>query len=349
MDSAQQMRAYRLRMGPRYVSKYSEGGSDASVEEKEKNDTPNDDTTKVAPTLRAYASKLKTTRKGYFNDVEKGDHGSDTSSGSGDSDQEDSTDSDDKDKLAKKEKNSPNPETPNSEPKREPTPIPSPPELISAPRFEGTTIPELISVPHSASLQAPVSSVTPRVTVPPPSGRTSTAQPTETTLITSTPIVLASVELQYQRLESEVLALKEFLQESEKKRLSQEKTYLTKIQNLANVNQQLMSLTRQLANLAETNQIRQPNGMKKEKEYFEQLQKASTELFTKHQDIQHQQEINQILLKNFEVFKLNTEETLVGSQRQVQNLVWIQIILWIFFVVILVMSFLVVKTSTTRN
>jgi len=106
---------------------------------------------------------------------------------------------------------------------------------------------------------------------------------------------------------------------------------LTKIQSLTHANQQLMSLSRQLANLAEANQIRQPDGIKKDKEYLEQLQKTNAELLTKQQDIQHQQEINQILLKNFEVFKLSTEETLVGSQRQVQNLVWIQIILWIFF------------------
>jgi len=79
---------------------------------------------------------------------------------------------------------------------------------------------------------------------------------------------------------------------------------------------------------------------------LEQLQKTNAELLTKQQDIQHQQEINQILLKNFEVFKLSTEETLVGSQRQVQNLVWIQIILWIFFVVILVLSFLA-RTKTS--
>jgi len=98
--------------------------------------------------------------------------------------------------------------------------------------------------------------------------------------------------------------------------------------------------------LAEANQIRQPDGIKKDKEYLEQLQKTNTELLTKQQDIQHQQEINQILLKNFEVFKLSTEETLVGSQRQVQNLVWIQIILWIFFVVILVLSFLA-RTKTS--
>jgi len=330
MDSTAQQRAYRLRLGPRYVSKYSEGG-EPTVEKDSEKPEPND-TKPPAPALRGYASKLKTTRKGYFNDVEKGDHGSDTSSGSGDSD-EDSTDSDDVKDGVKKEK-SPKEETPSSEPKRDPS-VPATAELISVPH--SATSPETVHVPRA--------SVTPRVTGSPQRG-TTTAQPTETTSITSCPIVLTNVELQYQRLESEILTLKEFLQETEKKRLNQEKTYLTKIQSLTHANQQLMSLSRQLANLAEANQIRQPDGIKKDKEYLEQLQKTNTELLTKQQDIQHQQEINQILLKNFEVFKLSTEETLVGSQRQVQNLVWIQIILWIFFVVILVLSFLA-RTKTS--
>jgi len=210
MDSTAQQRAYRLRLGPRYVSKYSEGGEPTVEKDSEKPD----DTKPPAPALRGYASKLKTTRKGYFNDVEKGDHGSDTSSGSGDSD-EDSTDSDDVKDGVKKEK-SPKEETPSSEPKRDPS-VPATAELISVPH--SATSPETVHVPRA--------SVTPRVTGSPQRG-TTTAQPTETTSITSCPIVLTNVELQYQRLESEILTLKEFLQETEKKKIKSRKNILDK-------------------------------------------------------------------------------------------------------------------------
>jgi len=213
MDSTAQQRAYRLRLGPRYVSKYSEGG-EPTVEKDSEKPEPND-TKPPAPALRGYASKLKTTRRGYFNDVEKGDHGSDTSSGSGDSDQ-DSADSDDVKDGVKKEK-SPKAETPSPEPKRDPSPVPAPAELISVPRSASS--PEIVYVP--------LASVTPRVTGSPLSG-TTTAQPTETTSITTSPIVLTNVELQYKRLESEILTLKEFLQETEKKKIKSRKNILDK-------------------------------------------------------------------------------------------------------------------------
>jgi len=84
-----------------------------------------------------------------------------------------------------------------------------------------------------------------------------------------------------------------------------------------------------------------------ETKYLAELHKTKKELLANQQETQHQEELNKMLLKSFETFKLQTQESLLGSQRQVDNLVWSQFILWVFIAIVLVMTILV-KSSGTK-
>jgi len=151
------------------------------------------------------------------------------------------------------------------------------------------------------------------------------------------------------KLEIEVKRLKEQLTEIETKRINQKKQYQTKISNLSKANEQLLAVTKQLSLVVENTTTKQTTDQFREKELLSQIQQIKNDLFNKQEEVLRCEESNKMLLKTMEMFKVRYEEKEIGSYRQTNQLLWGQIVLWIFIVIVFVLVFsLFIKTTETK-
>jgi len=149
------------------------------------------------------------------------------------------------------------------------------------------------------------------------------------------------------KLELEVKRLKDQLTESETQRLNQKKQYQSKIGSLVSTNEQLISMSKQLTGVIETTSTKLTSDQSREKELQFQLHQGRSELSTKQDEIQRYQEMNKMLMKTMDIYKQKFEEKEFYTYRQTNQLLWGQIILWIFVVVIFVIVFsLFIKQSS---
>jgi len=151
------------------------------------------------------------------------------------------------------------------------------------------------------------------------------------------------------KFENEVNRLKVQLTEYETQRINQKKQYQSKISSLMTSNEQLIAISKQLTGVIENTTTKLTADQSREKELQVQLQQGRSELSTKQDEIFRYQEMNKMLLKTMEIYKQKFEEKEYYSYRQTNQLLWGQIILWIFVIVIFVIVFsLFIKQTTTR-
>jgi hypothetical protein len=148
-----------------------------------------------------------------------------------------------------------------------------------------------------------------------------------------------SQEESSKKLENEIKRLKEQLTENEIQRLNQKKQYQTKISNLMAYNDQLLTITKHLSSVVESTTTKLTTDQSKEKELQLQIQQGKIELSGNHKEVLHYQEMNKNLMKTMALYKQKFEERDYNTYQQTNQLLWGQIILWIFVVVIFVIVF----------
>jgi len=162
------------------------------------------------------------------------------------------------------------------------------------------------------------------------------------------PVSISSSQEDFKKLENEVKRLKEQLTENETQRLNQKKQYQSKISNLIATNDQLLTITKQLTGVVETSTTKITSDQSKEKELQLQIQQIRTELSSKQDELLRNQEMNKMLMKSMDMYKQKFEERDYNTYQQTNQLLWGQIILWIFVVVIFVIVFSLFIKQTAK-
>jgi DNA repair exonuclease SbcCD ATPase subunit len=154
------------------------------------------------------------------------------------------------------------------------------------------------------------------------------------------PVYLSvSQEESLKKLENEIKRLKEQLTENETQRLNQKKQYQSKISNLMAYNDQLLAITKHLSSVIESSTTKLTADQSKEKELQLQIQQVKIELSGKQAEALRIQDDNNRLKKIMDMYKQKFEERDYNTYQQTNQLLWGQIILWIFVVVIFVIVF----------
>jgi len=162
------------------------------------------------------------------------------------------------------------------------------------------------------------------------------------------PVSLSASQEEFKKLENEVKRLKEQLTENETQRLNQKKQYQSKISNLMAYNDQLLTITKQLTGVVENSTTKLTSDQSKEKELLLQIQQVRTELSSKQEEVHRIQEMKKMLMKSMDMYKQKFEERDYNTYQQTNQLLWGQIILWIFVVVIFVIVFSLFIKQTSK-
>jgi len=150
------------------------------------------------------------------------------------------------------------------------------------------------------------------------------------------------------KLENEIKRLKEQLTENETQRLNQKKQYQSKISNLMAYNDQLLIITKQLSSVVENTTTKLTSDHSKEKELLLQIQQVKMELSKQQMETVKFQEINVTLKKSMEMYQQKFVVNDINTYQQTNQLLWGQIILWIFVVVIFVIVFSLFIKQTSK-